>query len=126
MIEGLTAYEDFVIISLVQDSSAPQILLKRYRHLTQMKKELVIRLLMYADGNISSKMNIYILSPQSEINIDDLTVMIEFHQAKVLGKITVVAYYRCGQEVHVPPSKFSRNKKSFIQMYKISFPRIKN
>lgn len=47
---------------------------------------------VYADGNIPSKVSVLTLSPQSMIIIDDVAVVVEFHEAQVHGEITLVAY----------------------------------
>ena len=53
------------------------------RYLSQVRQELAMRLLarVYADGNTPSKVSVPINPLRSELNTDDVIVVVEFHEA---------------------------------------------
>ena len=66
-----------------QDLLSMPTILTSTRYLSQVRQELAMRLLarVYADGNTPSKVSVPINSFRSEINTDNVLVVVEFHEA---------------------------------------------
>ena len=66
-----------------QDLLAMPTILTSTRYLSQVRQELAMRLLarVYADGNTPSKVSVPINPLRSEINTDNVIVVVEFHEA---------------------------------------------
>ena len=57
---------------------------------------------MYADGSTPSKVSVSILSLNIGTSIDDMAVVVEFHETQIHGQIAVVFYYSCQHEMQSP------------------------
>ena len=119
-------------MSLAHDLLAPQTFLTKFRYLSQVRQELAMRLLarVYADGNTPSKVSVFNLSVRIGITTDNMTVVAEFHEAQIYGKITIVAYFRYWQELQLlfetvqlhtfPRANLQDMGNRYDSMYKVS------